>query len=189
LTALDRFGEKSAQNLMTALETAKTRPLERLIYGLGIRHVGESTARDLAAQYGSLEALQAADLPSLLNVRDVGEVVARSVLDYCADPAARAMLAKLTACGVAPPRMTLQKDTNHPLFGKTVVLTGSLQTLTRDDAAQQLRALGAVVAGSVSKKTHILVAGEDAGSKLDKAQALGVAVVDETQLVAWLNLK
>ena len=186
LTQLERFGEKSAQNLMAAIEAAKTRPLERLIYGLGIRHVGESTARDLAAQYGNLASLLAADLDSLLAVRDVGEVVAQSLLAYCADPAVRTMLARLADCGLNPPPITVARDTAHPLFGKTVVLTGTLQTLARDDAAAQLRALGATVAGSVSKKTHFVVAGEAAGSKLDKAQALGVPVVDEAVLVGWL---
>ncbi len=187
LSGLDRFGGKSASNLLAAIEAAKTRPLARLLYGLGIRHVGESTARDLASTFGSLSALQSASMDALLAVPDVGDVVAHSVQRYFADPAVQAMLARLQALGVAPPTMTVSQDTAHPLFGKTVVITGTLPTLGRDEAADKLRSVGAKVAGSVSKNTHFLLAGEAAGSKLDKAKALGIVVVDETVLMQWLE--
>jgi DNA ligase (NAD+) len=186
MSALERFGEKSASNLLSAIEAAKTRPLSRLLYGLGIRHVGEATARDLASTFGSLEALHAATLEALLAVPDVGEVVARSVMAYFANPAAQAMLARLKALGVVPPLQIASQNTAHPLFGKTVVITGTLPTLGRDEAADKLRAVGAKVAGSISKNTHFLLAGEAAGSKLDKAKTLGVAVVDEDWLLKML---
>ncbi len=184
MSHLERFGEKSASNLLAAIEAAKTRPLSRLLYGLGIRHVGESTARDLASTFGSLQALQTASLEALLAVPDVGEVVAQSVLDYFANPAVQTMLARMQTLGVAPPVQIASQNTAHPLFGKTVVITGTLPTLGRDEAGDRLRAVGAKVAGSVSKNTHFLVAGEAAGSKLDKAKTLGVAVVDEAWLLA-----
>ena len=182
LSQLERFGDKSASNLLAAIAAAKTRPLARLLYGLGIRHVGESTARDLATTFGSLPALQAASLDALLAVPDVGDVVARSVLGYFANPAVQALLARLHVLGVSPPAQIASRNTAHPLFGKTVVITGTLPMLGRDEAADMLRSVGAKVAGSVSKNTHFLLAGEAAGSKLDKAKALGVAVVDEEWL-------
>jgi DNA ligase (NAD+) len=179
---LDRFGEKSASNLLAAIDAAKTRPLARLLYGLGIRHVGESTARDLSTTFGSINALQNATLEALIAVPDVGLIVAQSVLDYFANPAAQAMLARLEGLGVVPPVQQVSHNTAHPLFGKTVVITGTLPTLGRDEAADLLRSVGAKVAGSVSKNTHFLLAGEAAGSKLEKAQSLGVVVVYEDWL-------
>jgi DNA ligase (NAD+) len=186
MSNLERFGEKSASNLLTAIEVAKTRPLSRLLYGLGIRHVGESTARDLASTFGSIDALQTATFDALLAVPDVGEVVAHSVMAYFANPAVQTMLARMTAFGVAPPAQTVSQNTDHPLFGKTVVITGTLPTLGRDEAGEMLRSVGAKVAGSVSKNTHFLLAGEAAGSKLEKAKTLGVAVVDEDWLLKIL---
>jgi DNA ligase (NAD+) len=187
MSNLERFGEKSASNLLAALEAAKTRPLARLLYGLGIRHVGESTARDLASTFGSLEALHSATLEALLAVPDVGSVVAQSVLDYFANPVVQVMLARLKALGVVPLAQVASQDTAHPLLGKTVVITGTLPTLGRDEAGDILRGVGAKVAGSVSKNTHYLLAGEAAGSKLEKAKALGVAVVDEAWLLQHLT--
>jgi DNA ligase (NAD+) len=187
LSGLDRFGEKSASNLLAAIEAAKARPLARLLYGLGIRHVGESTARDLANTFGSVPALQTASLDALLAVPDVGEVVAKSVMAYFANPSVQAMLARLSALGVAPPLQTVSQNTTHPLFGKTVVITGTLPTVGRDEAADMLRAVGAKVAGSVSKNTHFLLAGEAAGSKLEKAKTLGVSIVDEVVFLTWFE--
>ncbi len=187
MSNLDRFGEKSASNLLAALEAAKTRSLSRLLYGLGIRHVGESTARDLANTFGSLTALSSASIDALMSVPDVGAVVAQSVMAYFANPAVQTMLARLQRLGVAPPTQVASQNTAHPLFGKTVVITGTLPTLGRDEAGDLLRSVGATVAGSVSKNTHFLLAGEAAGSKLDKAKALGVAVVDEDWLRTLLD--
>jgi DNA ligase (NAD+) len=186
MSQLERFGDKSASNLLAAIEAAKTRPLARLLYGLGIRHVGESTARDLASTFGSLAALQAAGQDALLAVPDVGDVVASSVMAYFANPQVQAMLARLNALGVQPPAQIATQNTAHPLFGKTVVITGTLALIGRDEASEQLRTLGAKVAGSVSKNTHFLVAGEAAGSKLDKAKSLGVPVMDEDWLMQQL---
>jgi DNA ligase (NAD+) len=187
LSNLERFGEKSASNLLSAIEAAKTRPLARLLYGLGIRHVGESTARDLASTFGSIPALQAASLDALLAVPDVGEVVAKSVIAYFSNPSVQAMLARMLALGVAPPIQTVSQNTTHPLLGKTVVITGTLPTLGRDEAADMLRSVGAKVAGSVSKNTHFLLAGEAAGSKLEKANTLGVTIVDEAVFLTWFE--
>jgi DNA ligase (NAD+) len=182
LANLDRFGEKSARNLLAAIDAAKTRPLSRLLYGLGIRHVGESTARDLARTFGSLLALQQASKEALQSVPDVGTVVAESLQNYFANPAVIIMLARLEVLGVVPPAQSHQHNAAHPLFGKTVVITGTLAGVGRDEAAEYLRQMGAKVTGSVSKNTHFLLAGEAAGSKLDKANSLGVAVVDEVWL-------
>ncbi len=182
LSELERFGEKSAKNVLAAIDAAKTRPLARLLYGLGIRHVGESTARDLATAFGSLSALQQASQEALQAVPDVGEVVAQSIHTYFANPAVVTLLARLNDLGVVPPTQTAAHNTAHPLFGKTVVITGTLTGIGRDEAGEQLRQMGAKVASSVSKNTHFLLAGQAAGSKLDKAQSLGVTVVDE----AWL---
>ncbi|MCI1191525.1 NAD-dependent DNA ligase LigA [Calidifontimicrobium sp. SYSU G02091] len=188
LAALERMGDKSAANLVAAIEASKRTTLARFLYALGIRHVGEATAKDLARHFGSLDRIMDASVDELLEVRDVGPVVARSIRTFFDQPHNREVVEQLRAAGVhwdehagAPPAEAL------PLAGKTFVLTGTLPTLTRDDAKAMLEAAGAKVAGSVSKKTDYVVAGEAAGSKLDKARELGIAVIDEAGLRALLG--
>ena len=182
LAALERMAEKSAANLLAAIERARSTTLARFIYALGIRHVGESTARDLAAHFGSLDALMAADEAQLLEVRDVGPVVARSIAAFFAEPHNREVVEQLRAAGVRWSESAGRAAAGGPLAGATVVLTGTLPGMTREQAAERILAAGGRVAGSVSKKTSFVVAGADAGGKLDKARALGVRVIDEAQL-------
>lgn len=186
LLQLDRFGEKSATNLLAAIETSKKTTMARFIYALGIRHVGESTARDLALFFGDLDRLMAADTDELLKVNDVGEVIADSVKHFFAEPHNREVIALLRAAGVVwdAPQLRAQNDA---VTGKTFVLTGTLPSMGREEAKALLLAQGAKVASSVSKKTDYVVAGTEAGSKLEKAQALGVTVIDEAQMLALLN--
>jgi DNA ligase (NAD+) len=183
LAALERMADKSAANLVAAIEASKHATLARFLYALGVRHVGEATAKDLARHFGALDRLLDASVDELLQVRDVGPVVAQSIRTFFDQPHNREVVEQLRAAGVhwdehdgAPPSARL------PLAGKTFVLTGTLPTLTRDEAKAMLEAAGAKVAGSVSKKTDYIVAGDAAGSKLDKARELGVAVLDETEL-------
>ena len=182
LTALERMADKSAQNVLAALEKSKQATLPRFLYGLGIRHVGEATARDLARHFGQLDAIMDAGVEQLLEVADVGPVVAESIHTFFAQPHNREVVEQLRACGVSWPEGEPEARTPKPLAGKTVVLTGTLPTLSRDEAKDMLEAAGAKVAGSVSKKTDYVVAGTEAGSKLEKAQQLGVAVLDEQGL-------
>jgi DNA ligase (NAD+) len=188
LAALDRFGEKSAHNLLAQIERSKTPPLNRFIYALGIRHVGESTARDLALRFGNIRTLMDARPEQLLQVNDVGPVVAESVATFFAESHNRSVIQALLDAGVNPPEITvLDAPVNSPFTGKTVVLTGTLTAMTRDEAKEKLQALGAKVSGSVSKKTDYVIAGEEAGSKLEKAQELGVKVLDEAGFTALLG--
>jgi DNA ligase (NAD+) len=182
LTALDRMADKSAHNVLAALEKSRQTTLPRFLYGLGIRHVGEATARDLARHFGSLDAIMAADVERLLEVPDVGPVVAESIHTFFAQPHNREVVEQLRAGGVSWPEGEPEARAPKPLAGKTVVLTGTLPTLSRDEAKDLLEAAGAKVAGSVSKKTDYVVAGAEAGSKLEKAQQLGVPVLDEQGL-------
>jgi DNA ligase (NAD+) len=182
LAALERMGEKSAQNLLVALEKSKQTALPRFLFGLGIRHVGESTARDLARHFGRLDAIMDATVEQLLEVPDVGPIVAESIHTFFAQPHNREVVEQLRACGVTWEEGDPVARAPKPLTGKTVVLTGTLPTLTRDEAKDLLEAAGAKVAGSVSKKTDYVIAGTEAGSKLDKARELGVPVLDEEGL-------
>ena len=190
LAGLERMAEKSAQNLLQGLEKSKSTTLARFVYGLGIRHVGEATAKDLARYFGNLDAIMAADEASLLQVPDVGPVVAHSIQHFFAEPHSREVVAQLRAVGLHWEESSQAHNSANaaalPLAGKTVVLTGTLPTLSREHAKAMLEAAGAKVAGSVSKKTHYVVAGSEAGSKLDKAQELGVAVLDEAGMLALL---
>ena len=186
LAGLDRMAEKSAANLLTAVETSKTTTLARFIFALGIRNVGETTAKDLARHFGSLDALMAADAAGLLAVRDVGPIVAESILQFFAEPHNREVIAILRGAGVHWSESTGVQQSAGMLAGKTLVLTGSLPTLTRDAAKERIEAAGGKVAGSVSKKTDYVVAGAEAGSKLDKARELGVVILDEAGLLALL---
>ncbi len=187
LAALDRMAEKSAQNVLDALEKAKATTLPRFLFGLGIRHVGEATAKDLARHFGKLDAIMDASVEQLLEVSDVGPVVAQSIRTFFEQPHNREVVEQLRACGVHWPEGEPAAQTPRPLAGKTFVLTGTLPTLGREDAKALLEAAGAKVAGSVSKKTDYVVAGAEAGSKLDKARELGVAVLDEAGLKELLN--
>ncbi|HNR22798.1 MAG TPA: NAD-dependent DNA ligase LigA [Steroidobacteraceae bacterium] len=186
LAELDRMGEKSAQNLIAAIDASRRTTLPRLLFALGIRDVGESTALALAQHFGDIEALMAADEVQIQQVPDVGPVVAAHVARYFADPANRELIAELRARGVEWPPMAAPRAAEMPLGGLTFVLTGRLTQLTREAATEALLALGAKVAGSVSKKTSYVVAGDEAGSKLDKARALGVPVIDEAALAEVL---
>ncbi|MFN5179363.1 NAD-dependent DNA ligase LigA [Limnohabitans sp.] len=182
LAAMDRMAEKSARNLLEALDRSRVTTLPRFVFGLGIRHVGEATAKALARHFGQLEALMAASEDALLQVPDVGPTVAHSIHTFFAQPHNREVVQALRAAGVHWPEGEALAPTGMPLAGLTVVLTGSLSDMGRDEAKDKLEALGAKVSGSVSKKTHYVVAGSEAGSKLEKAQALGVPVLDEAGL-------
>jgi len=178
LVGLDRFADLSARNLLAAIEASKTRPLRHVIYALGIRMVGEATAVSLARRFGSLEALMNASVEDLQSVRDVGPEVARQIHDFLALPGQREMIGQLLAAGVSPPSEVAVAAAG-PLAGKTVVLTGTLAQYSREAAKAEIERRGGRVSGSVSRKTDLVVAGGDAGSKLKKAQELGVRVVDE----------
>ncbi|WP_058912667.1 NAD-dependent DNA ligase LigA [Entomohabitans teleogrylli] len=190
LTGLDRMGTKSAQNLADALEKSKETTFARFLYALGIREVGEATAAGLASYYGSLEALMAASVEELQQVPDVGIVVANHVSHFFNEESNREVIAELIGkCGIhwPAPVVVRAEEIDSPFAGKTVVLTGSLSQMSRDDAKARLVALGAKVAGSVSKKTDLVVAGEAAGSKLAKAQELGIEVIDEAEMLRLLG--
>jgi len=178
LVNLERFADLSARNLLAAIEASKTRPLRHVIYALGIRMVGEATAVALARRFGSLEALAEATVEDLQSVRDVGPEVARQIHDFLAVPEQRETIRQLLAAGVQPqPEQAVAGS--GPFAGKTVVLTGTLTRYSRESAKVEIERRGGRVSGSVSRKTDLVVAGEDAGSKLKKAQELGVRVVDE----------
>ena len=186
LANLDRMGEKSAENLLQSIEKSRKNTLARFIFALGIRHVGESTAKDLAKYFGQIDKLMVANEEDLLQVSDVGPVVAKSLLSFFSESHNREVIEQLLASGI---ELEVETSSIHPeLVGKTFVLTGTLPTMSRDEAKALLEKAGAKVAGSVSAKTHYVVAGADAGSKLEKAQELGVAVIDEAQMMQLLQL-
>jgi len=187
LLALDRMAEKSAQNILAALEKSKRTTLPRFLFGLGIRHVGEATAKELARHFGQLDRIMDASLEALSEVNDVGPVVAQSIRTFFDQPHNREVVEQLRACGVSWEEGEPAERAPQPLAGKTFVLTGTFPTLKREDAKALLEAAGAKVAGSVSKKTDYVVAGAEAGSKLDKANELGVAVLDEAGMLALLQ--
>jgi DNA ligase (NAD+) len=187
LAALDRMGKKSAANLMAQIERSKTSDLSRLIYALGIRHVGEKAAATLARSFRTIDRLFDAPLEALQSVSEIGPVLAESVKQFGDEPHNRQLIERLKAAGVnvtsQAPETTGETG---PLAGKVFVLTGTLASMTREDATAALEKLGARVAGSVSKKTHYVVAGEDAGSKKAKAESLGVPILDEEQFKALI---
>jgi DNA ligase (NAD+) len=181
LLSLERMGDKSAQNILDEIENSKKLPLERVIYGLGIRMVGERTAQFLGEHFGSMEALEQAGVEELQNVDEVGPRIAESIVEFFSIPANRKLVERLREAG-----LTLtgkKKERGTKLAGKTFVLTGTLAKHTRDEAKKMIEDAGGKVTGSVSKKTDYVVAGADAGSKLDKAKELGVAVIDEQEMV------
>ena len=189
LVQLDRMAEKSALNILNALEASKSTTLPRFIYGLGIRHVGEATAKEFARHFGTLDAFMGADEEALLQVADVGPVVAKSVITFFAQTHHQEIVAQLRACGVHWKEGPPAERPAQILSGQTVVLTGTLPNLSRDAAKEMLEAAGAKVAGSVSQKTSYVIAGSEAGSKLDKALALGIPVLDEAGLIQLLQGK
>ena len=185
LANLERMGEKSAENLIMAIDASRKNTLARFIFALGIRHVGESTAKDLAKHFGDIHKLMNASEEDLLHVNDVGPVVASSIINFLSESHNREVIEQLLASGlVLEAELVAHKA---ELVGKTFVLTGTLPNLSRDQAKALLEKAGAKVAGSVSAKTAYVVAGEDAGSKLDKAQELGITILDEAQLLDLLN--
>jgi DNA ligase (NAD+) len=180
------MGEKSADNLLAAITASKKTTLARFLYSLGIREVGQATAVNLANYFKDINALQAASLEDLQKVPDIGPVAARFIVEFFAEEKNRQLVAALIQAGLEWPAIT-SGNTAAPLAGQTWVLTGTLNQLTREEAKERLQALGAKVAGSVSAKTHCLVAGEAAGSKLAKAQELNIRILDEVELLAVLN--
>ena len=182
LAALDRMGKKSAANLVGELEASKSLEFWRVIYAIGIRHVGERGAQALAVAFGSLAALIAAPVEALETVPDVGPVVARSVRAFIDEPHNRALVNRLAEAGVTMIAAVTDAPGALPLAGRTFVLTGTLATLSREEARQAIEARGGKVAPAVSRKTSYVVAGADPGSKLEKARELGVPVLDEEGL-------
>ena len=186
LVELERMGEKSATNLVEALEKSKGNSLERLLFGLGIRHVGEKAAKILAAEYETMDALMKADVADLTNIHEIGDKMAESIVAYFANEEVQTLIARLKDVGVnmvyKGKKVVVEAGAN-PFAGKTIVLTGKLAQLTRNEAKAKIEELGGTVAGSVSKKTDLVIAGEDAGSKLEKAQSLGIEIWDENRLI------
>jgi DNA ligase (NAD+) len=186
LLALERIGEKTAQNVLDEIERSKQLPLERVILALGIRFVGERTAQLLARHFGSMELIENATDEELQEVEEVGPRVSEAVQEFFRETQNRELVEQLKAAGLRMTEVVKPKGP-QPLTGKTFVLTGTLANLTRDEAKQRIEAAGGKVSGSVSKKTDYVVAGEEAGSKLDKARSLAVAVLDEDGLLALLQ--
>ena len=180
--SLERMGEKLATRIMDQLDQSKTRPLNRLIFALGIRHVGESTAKALAKSFGSLDNLASASATELEQVDDVGSVVAASITSWFADKRHQLILKKMTLAGVSPPEQQVVSEANSDFAGKTFVLTGTLPNMSREQAAALIEQAGGKISSSVSKKTSVVVAGDDAGSKLKKAQELSVLIWSEDDL-------
>jgi DNA ligase (NAD+) len=187
LAGLARMADKSANNLLAAIEASKATTLPRFLFGLGIRHVGEATAKALAKHFGKLDAIMVATQAELLEVDDVGPTVAQSIRTFFDQEHNREVVEQLRACGVHWTEGEASERAPQPLAGKTFVITGTLPTLSRDEAKDKVEAAGGKVAGSVSKKTDYVVAGTEAGSKLAKALELGVAVIDEEALLALLK--
>jgi DNA ligase (NAD+) len=196
LVALVRMGNKSADNLLAAIEASRDRAIDRLLFGIGIRHVGVTVARTLAARYGTLGEIARAGADDIARLEDVGPVIARAVSEFFAEKRNRALVEDLERLGVGRAGVVAgvrsrgrpgAADASGPLAGKIVVLTGTLSSLTRDEATGRILAAGGRVTGSVSKKTDLVVAGESAGSKLTKAQSLGVRVLSEAELLELLE--
>jgi DNA ligase (NAD+) len=187
LASLDRMADKSAQNIVEAIEKSKRTTLPRFLFGLGIRHVGEATAKELTRHFGTLDAVMDASLEQLLQVNDVGPVVALSLRTFFEQAHNREVVEQLRACGVTWPEGPPAPVRPQHLSGKTFVVTGTLPTLSRDEIKDLIETAGGKVAGSVSKKTTFVVAGAEAGSKLEKALELGIEVLDEAGLKELLD--
>ena len=189
LVTLERMGEKSANNLLNALETSKSNSLEKLIFGLGIRHVGEKAAKILAEHYETMAAFSEATVEDLTSIHEIGDKMAQSIVEYFANEEVQMLIARLADVGINMTykgKKVVVEAGSNPFAGKTIVLTGKLMQLTRNEAKAKIEALGGNVAGSVSKKTDLVIAGEDAGSKLEKAQSLNIEIWDENQLIEHL---
>ncbi len=186
LVQLERMGEKSVDNLLTAIEKSKQTTLGRFLFALGIREVGQTTARNLALHFGSLDALRQADEETLQSINDIGPVAASFIVEFFAQAQNNNIVDALLAAGIVWDVITPVKPDEQPLSGQTYVLTGTLETMSRDEGKERLQALGAKVSGSVSAKTHCVVAGPGAGSKLTKAESLGVKVIDEAAFLTLL---
>jgi len=187
LSQLDRMAEKSAAKVLAGIEKSKTTTLPKFLFGLGIRHVGEATAKELSRHFGTMDAIMDATLEQLLQVSDIGPTVAQSIRTFFDQAHNREVVEQLKACGVHWKEGVASEGASLPLTGQTFVLTGTLQSMGRDDAQTKLEMLGAKVASSVSKKTHAVVAGAEAGSKLEKAQSLGVLILDEAAFMELLQ--
>ena len=182
---LERMGKKSAQNLMTALEKSKEQDLSRLIFAFGIRQVGQKAGKILAARFRTLDALQNASLEELTAVDDIGEITAQSILDWMSSPQSRHLIDRLREAGVN--MAAAEQGSDQRFAGMTFVLTGALEKFTRDEAGEMIESRGGKSSGSVSKKTTYVVAGEAAGSKLRKAQELGIPVLSEDEFLELLK--
>ena len=192
LALLERMGEKSATNLINALENSKKSALSRFVYALGIREVGEATARNLANEFKTLTAIENASYDQLIEVQDIGPIVAQHIVNYFQQQHNLQVIEQLLSAGIEIQKVssaTPALQSNTALTGKTVVITGTLTNLSRDEAKQKLLAVGAKVTGSVSAKTDFLLAGDNAGSKLTKAEKLGVEVIDEEKMLMLLGEK
>ncbi|MFC4803053.1 NAD-dependent DNA ligase LigA [Neobacillus sp. GCM10023253] len=191
LIALERMGDKSVSNLLKAIEASKENSLEKLLFGLGIRHVGAKAAKTLAQEFGAMERLASASKEDLIAINEIGDKMADSIVSFFEQEEATELIQELASFGVNMEfkgvRKVSAEESNSIFAGKTVVLTGKLERLSRNEAKEKIEALGGNVAGSVSKKTHLVIAGEDAGSKLAKAQELGIEVWDEEKLLEELN--
>ncbi|MDH5786637.1 MAG: NAD-dependent DNA ligase LigA, partial [Chromatiales bacterium] len=187
LAGLDRMGEKSAQNLVAALQKSANTTLERFLFAIGIREVGESTARTLAKHFGNLNAIKVAEEAQLIEVEDIGPIVAHHIHTFFRQPHNIEVIEKLQRAGVNWPDVVKISVGEQPLAGQTFVLTGTLSQMGRDEAKERLMALGAKISGSVSKKTSVVIAGEAAGSKLTKAQELGVEVWEEGKMLSLFS--
>ena len=184
---LERMGERSADKLLAAIAASKANELDKLLFALGIRHVGARVARTLAVEFGSMEALLTAEAEQLAAIRDIGAVIAESVVTWLSVPTNRDLLERLAAAGLTMTFTAPASSEDNPFFGKTLVFTGTMPTLGRAEAKTMAQDVGAKVSGSVSKKTDYVIAGAEAGSKLEKAQALGVTVLDEAEFLKMLK--
>lgn len=189
LSKLDRFGEKSASNLIEAINNSKSTQLNRLIYALGIRHVGEATAKDLARTFGSIDAIMNASITELTQVNDIGDIIANSIVDFFNEKHNKEIIEQLLESGVTYSTTTSKSTFNENITGKTFVLTGTLPNYSRDEVKALIENIGGKVSNSVSKKTDFVIAGAYAGSKLEKATALGVNVIDEDKFIQLLSLE
>jgi len=179
------MGEKSAENLIQGLEESKQRPFEKILFGLGIRHVGKGAATILANEFKNIDTLMAASIERLESIRDIGPIVGKSVVEYFQSPEGQGVVSQLREAGVNFEQA--ETGGSNELEGLTFVLTGSLETMTREEGGDKVRARGGKVSGSVSKNTSYLVAGESAGSKLAKAEGLGVTILNEEQFITLLG--
>ena len=187
LLKLERMGEKSADNLLAALAESKKNELDKLLFALGIRHVGAKVARILATEFGSMEKLQQAQPEELAQIRDIGDKIAESAVTWLNVPANIDLVERLAVAGLTMTFTPPASQEDNPFFGKTLVFTGTMPTLGRAEAKTMAQDVGAKVSGSVSKKTDYVIAGAEAGSKLEKAHQLGVTVIDEAEFLRLLK--